>query len=346
MTALQSWSRPSRSSSARSSSRADPAGADRRRRGDHRRCRVLRRGRGDAGPDVAGLSDQRCRPARAAAARGRAAPRPPHRLRRHHRPDRRHGHGHGRVRARRVGGGAARYDAGLMGSRRLMAWEMDLSARTPTRCSRPRPPSRTIPGSRPSSGARSGGHPGRGRVGRVRLLHRPALQALGVPELPVVTARRPSGGRPANDRVPERPPGAASSAAPASGPASWPIGRRAGGRLHRRRRERSLRRRLQRRRVRQAPARAPVPGGRLAVPALDRVREIETWLAATIEAWRADPASSPPAGRCPAARGFFCGPQAGARASSITAGNVAAARALIPRLGSVARRVAERRRPV
>ncbi len=67
---------------------------------------------------------------------------------------------------------AAMYDAGGMGSRRLMAWEMDLVEADPaallaTAAAQPHDPG-FVPFIRRAQAA---GHPDRGRVGRVRLLH-------------------------------------------------------------------------------------------------------------------------------------------------------------------------------
>ena len=116
------------------------------------------------------------------------------------------------VMAEHVPGGweaeAAAYDAGLIGSRRLMTLEMSMVDADPAASAGDsrRPAARR--GLRTVRPACSGGRdPGRGRVGRVRVLHSsPALERLGVAELPVVTARTTFTGRRRGDRLPERQP--------------------------------------------------------------------------------------------------------------------------------------------
>ncbi len=99
---------------------------------------------------------------------------------------------------------AAAYDAGLMGSRRLMEIEMALvdapgEALLATAAAQPHDP-----GLRAVRPARPGGRRGRrGRLGRVRLLHRARRsRPSGVGELPVVTARTTFEGRRASIAFP------------------------------------------------------------------------------------------------------------------------------------------------
>ena len=134
----------------------------------------------------------------------------------------------------------------------------------------------------------------------------PALDALGVPELPVVTARTTFAGRRRVDRLPERPPALLRVRDLQARPRARPPGGRPAGRVHRRRRERPIRRGLQRHRVRQALADQHLPRGRLAVPALDGVRR-DRRLAGRRLSGRGRPIRR----RCrvPAARPLFCGPE-------------------------------------
>ena len=144
---------------------------------------------------------------------------------------------------------AARYDAGLMGSRRLMGLEMDLVRRgSRRRCSRPRPSSPTTRGSCPSSGAprrpasRSRSCP----TGSASSSSR-RWSALGVPGAD--RRHRPDdvAGRPPDDRLPERPPALPRLRDVQARPGPGPSRGRPPGRVHRRRRERPLCGRLQRR---------------------------------------------------------------------------------------------------
>ena len=142
----------------------------------------------------------------------------------------------------------------------------------------------------------------------------PALRALGVGELPVVTARTTFDGRRAADRLPERPPDVLRVRHVQAPAGARPSGGRPRGRLHRRRRERPLCRGLQRRRVREAVARADLRRGRLAVPALDAssARSMRGWPTP----W---PRGRPTRRRCRrperAATGSSAAPRSGARAS-------------------------------
>ena len=141
----------------------------------------------------------------------------------------------------------------------------------------------------------------------------------GCRSCPIVTARTTFQGRRASIAYPERQPALPRVRDVQARPRAGPPRGRATGRVHRRRRERPLRRRLQRRRVRQALAGAHLPGGRLAVPALDRVPRDRDWLAATLAAWRADPSTLPrrAARRAAAERLLLRRRRSGARAWSI-----------------------------
>ena len=206
----------------------------------------------------------------------RAAAGDPRRLRRHDRPDRRVGHRHGRIRAGRLGGRSRRI---RRRADRLAAADdpRDVDGgRRPGRaaCDRRRPAAR--PGFVPFvRRAQAAGIPVEVVSDGFGFFIEPALEALGVGELPVVTARTTSraGGRRSRSRTATRLPRLRDVQAQ---PRPRPPGRRPCGRLHRRRRERSIRRRLQRRRLREARARPHLPRGRLAVPALDRIRARST----------------------------------------------------------------------
>ena len=99
----------------------------------------------------------------------------------------------------------------------------------------------------------------------------PALEALGVAELPVVTARTTFEGRRATIDFPNGHPTCLVCGTCKRNRVLAHQAAGSGGRVHRRRRERPLRRRLQRHRVGQALPRPDLHRGRLAVPALDRV---------------------------------------------------------------------------
>ena len=165
------------------------------------------------------------------------------------------------------------YDAGLIGSRRLMTLEMamvdtDTDALFEVAAAQPHDAG-FVPFARRAMAA---GIPVEVVSDGFGFFIEPALVALGVGDIPVVTARTTFQGRRAAHRLPERPPDVPrlrDLQAPARAGAP---GGRPRGRVHRRRRERPLRRRVQRRGVRQAVAGAHLPGGRLGVPALDRVR--------------------------------------------------------------------------
>ena len=201
----------------------------------------------------------------------------------------------------------AAYDAGRMGSRRLMELEMAMIDVAPeallaTAAAQPHDPG-FVPFVRRAQAARI---PIEIVSDGFGFFIEPALEALGVGELPVVTARTTFEGRRAHDRLPERPPDLFRVRHLQAQPRPRPPGRRPGGRVHRRRRERPLRRRLQRHRVGQARASsgsASRPAGRTSAgPSSARST---AWLEAVVDAWHADPASL--AG--PRPRPFFCGPE-------------------------------------
>ena len=206
---------------------------------------------------------------------------------------------------------AALYDAGRMGSRRLMAWEMDLveadpSALLATAALQPLDPGFV----RFVRLAQAAGIPIEVVSDGFGFFIRPALQALGVGELPVVTARTVFTGRRARLEFPN------------GHPTCLICGTC--------KRQRVLAHRAAGRRVvfigdgesdRYAAGYADVV---FAKRLLERIcmeagwpfqrwtafREIEAWLAGTLAAWRADPASLPAvAPGEPPPNGIFCGPE-------------------------------------
>ena len=135
------------------------------------------------------------------------------------------------------------------------ARDVDDRRRSRRRCSRRPPRSRTTRASCRSSGAR------RRPSIPIEIVSdgfgffiEPALEALGVGELPVVTARTTFEGRRATIAFPNGHPTLPRVRDVQAQPRPRPPGRRSGGRVHRRRRERPLRRRLQRHRVGQTDA--------------------------------------------------------------------------------------------
>lgn len=207
---------------------------------------------------------------------------------------------------------AALYDAGRMGSRRLMAWEMDLVEADPatllaTAAQQPHDPG-FVPFVR---AAQAAAVPIEVVSDGFGFFIRPALEALGVGELPVVTARTVFTGRRARLEFPN----------------GHPTCRVCGTC----KRERVLAHRAAGRRVvfigdgesdRYAAGYADVV---FAKRQLDRIcveagwpflpwtgfHEIEDWLRATVEVWLADPATLPPvAPGEPPPNGLFCGPEA------------------------------------
>ena len=217
-------------------------------------------------------------PVRPGPRRRRAAARDPRRLRRDHRPDRRLRHGHGRPRQPVRAGvdweaEVAAYDAGLSGSRRLMTLEMSLVDADPaelfaTAAAQPHDAG-FVPFVRRAQAA---GIPVEVVSDGFGFFIEPALVALGVPELPVITARTTFAGRRASIEYPNGNPRChICGTCKRDRVLAHRAAGRAGG-LHRRRRERPLRGGLQRHRVREALAGPDLPRGRLAVPSLDRVR--------------------------------------------------------------------------
>ncbi len=166
----------------------------------------------------------------------------------------------------------AAYDAGRMGSRRLMELEMSLvdvpsAALLATAAAQPHDPG-FVPFVRRAQAA---GIPIEIVSDGFGFFIEPALEALGVGELPVVTARTTFAGRRAAIAFPNGHPscfvcGTCKRNRVLAHQAAGP-----GGRLHRRRGERPVRRRLQRRRVGQAVARPHLHRGGLGVQPLDGV---------------------------------------------------------------------------
>lgn len=207
---------------------------------------------------------------------------------------------------------AALYDAGRMGSRRLMAWEMDLVEADPaallaTAAEQPHDPG-FVPFVR---AAQAAGIPIEIVSDGFGFFIRPALEALGVGELPVVTARTVFTGRRARLEFPN----------------GHPTCRVCGTC----KRQRVLAHRAAGRRVvfigdgesdRYAAGYADVV---FAKRLLERIcleagwpfqrwtgfGEIAVWLTATLAAWRVDPSTLPAvAPDEPLPNGLFCGPEA------------------------------------
>ncbi len=207
---------------------------------------------------------------------------------------------------------AARYDAGGMGSRRLMAWEMDLVEADPaallaTAAAQPHDPG-FVPLVRRAQAA---GIPIEIVSDGFGFFIRPALEALGVGELTVVTARTVFAGRRASIEFPNGHPGCFVCgtckrqrvlAHRAAGRQVMFIGdgesdRYAGGYSDIVFAKRSLER---------ICLEAGWPFHRWTT-----FSEIETWLAGALRAWQADPSSLPPVPPgAPPPNGFFCGPEA------------------------------------
>ncbi len=207
---------------------------------------------------------------------------------------------------------AARYDAGTMGSRRLMAWEMALVEADPavllaTAAAQPHDPG-FVPFVRRAQAA---GIPIEIVSDGFGFFIRPALEALGVGELPVVTARTMFAG------------GRASIEFPNGHPTCLVCGTC--------KRQRVLAHRAAGRRVvfigdgesdRYAAGYSDTV---FAKRSLERIcleagwpyrrwtafSEIETWLGETLAVWRAAPDSlAPVPPGDPPPRGYFCGPEA------------------------------------
>ena len=242
----------------------------------------------------------------AAAPRGAAAGHP-RRLRRDDRPDRRVRHGHGGARPRDLGDRGRRPTTRAGWDRAaLMELEMALvdapsAALLATAAAQPHDPG-FVPFVRRAQAA---GIPVEIVSDGFGFFIEPALEALGVGELPVITARTTFEGR------------RASIAFPNGHPTCFVCGtckrnrvleHQAAGRavrVHRRRRERPLCRGLQRCRVGQAFAGPDLPRGRLAVRPLDRVRRDRS-LARRVAGRLAGRSGD----RCPSHdHPFFCGPE-------------------------------------
>lgn len=214
------------------------------------------------------------------------------------------------VMAEYVSGGwedeVAAYDAGLTGSRRLMSLEMSMVDSDPadllaTAAAQPHDPG-FVPFARSAMGA---GIPVEVVSDGFGFFIEPALQALGVPEIPVITARTTFDGRRATIEYPNGHPDCFVCGTckrqrvlehQAAGRAVVFIGdgesdRYAAGYSDIVFAKRSL-------------VRICVEAG-WPFHRWTEFREIDSWLESTLEAWRADPASL--AG--PAARPFFCGPE-------------------------------------
>ncbi len=206
---------------------------------------------------------------------------------------------------------AALYDAGRMGSRRLMAREMDLVEADPaallaTAAAQPHDPG-FVPFVRLAQAA---GIPIEVVSDGFGFFIRPALEALGVGDLPVVTARTTFEGR------------RASIAFPNGHPSCFVCGTC--------KRQRVLAHRNAGRRVvfigdgesdRYAAGYSDVVFAKRSLVKIcadagwpfqrwTEFHEIETWLGETLAAWRADPSSFPPVALGePPPNGFFCGPE-------------------------------------
>jgi 2-hydroxy-3-keto-5-methylthiopentenyl-1-phosphate phosphatase len=206
---------------------------------------------------------------------------------------------------------AAAYDAGQIGSRRLMTLEMAMVDSDPadllaTAAAQPHDPG-FVPFVRRAQAA---GIPVEIVSDGLGFFIEPALVALGVPELPVVTARTTFQGR------------RASIAYPNGHPRCFICGTC--------KRDRVLAHRAVGRRVifigdgesdRYAAGYSDVVFAkrslvRICVEAAwsferwTEFREIEAWLAATLDAWAADPTRLPPlTPGTPPPNGFFCGPE-------------------------------------
>ncbi len=203
------------------------------------------------------------------------------------------------------------YDAGRMGSRRLMAWEVSLIDADPvtldtTAAAQPHDPGFV----RFVERARSAGIPIEIVSDGYGFFIQPALEALGVGDLPIVTARTTFSGRRPSIEFP-------------NGHASCLVCGTC-------KRQRVLAHRAAGRRVvyigdgesdRYAAGYSDVV---FAKRSLERIcleagwpfqrwtafNEIEAWLAGTLDAWRTDPgalAGLPPG--APPPRGYFCGPE-------------------------------------
>ncbi len=198
----------------------------------------------------------------------------------------------------------AEYDAGRVGSRRLMAWEVGLIDADPEAL-------RAKAAAQPHDGvfvpfaerARGAGIPVEVVSDGFGFFIEPALASLGAAWIPVVTAATTFG--PDGTRI-DFPNGNAACFLCGTCKRDRvlaPPGGRAAGRVHRGRRVGPLCRGLRGRRVREALAGAAVPGLRLAVRALDDVRGDRPLAGRRARAVRRGPVVYP----APAPRPLFCG---------------------------------------
>ena len=166
----------------------------------------------------------------------------------------------------------AEYDAGLVGSRRLMAWEVGLITADPDALRAKAAAQPHDPAFRPfAERALAAGVPVEVVSDGFGFFIEPALEALGVGGLPVVTAATTFGPGGARIEFPNGNPdcfvcGTCKRNRVLAHQAAGP-----GGGVHRRRAVGSLRRRLQRHRVREGVPRADLHRRGLAVHALDLV---------------------------------------------------------------------------
>jgi 2-hydroxy-3-keto-5-methylthiopentenyl-1-phosphate phosphatase len=204
---------------------------------------------------------------------------------------------------------SAAYDAGLMGSRRLMAWEMNLVEADPDALLATAAAQPHDPGFAPFvRHAQAAGIPVEVVSDGFGFFIEPALERLGVGDVPVITARTTFEGR------------RASIAFPNGHPTCRVCGTC--------KRERVLAHRAAGRQVvfigdgesdRYAAGYSDIVFAKRALVRIcleagwpfhrwTEFSEIDAWLAATIDAWRADPSTiAPPSAGPP--RGYFCGPE-------------------------------------
>ena len=199
----------------------------------------------------------------------------------------------------------ADYDAGRTGSRRLMAWEVGQITADPDALRAKAAAQPHDPSFRPfAERALAAGIPVEVVSDGFGFFIEPALAALGVGQLPVVTAATTFGPDGAADRVPQRQPRLLRVRDLQAQPGARAPGGGAGGRVHRRRAVGPLRRRLQRRGVREGVAGADLPRRGLGVPALDR-RSRRSTRGSRVRSRRSPPTRR----RCPGPhhRPLFCG---------------------------------------
>jgi 2-hydroxy-3-keto-5-methylthiopentenyl-1-phosphate phosphatase len=204
---------------------------------------------------------------------------------------------------------AAAYDAGLMGSRRLMAWEISLVEADPEALLATAAVQPHDPGFAPFvRRAQAAGIPVEVVSDGFGFFIEPALERLGVADVPVITARTSFAGRRASIEFPN----------------GHPTCRVCGTC----KRERVLAHRAAGRQVvfigdgesdRYAAGYSDVVFAKRALVKIcveagwpfhrwTEFSEIESWLDEAIEAWRADPTTIAPPSDAPP-RGYFCGPE-------------------------------------